>query len=184
MFERLLLSVAPPTKDLSALSCVLHVFCFSLRIDKQMVKTVVQGQVASAIFSFSIYFYFFLQYAAPFHLLCSICLIYKGKKRNEDNTWPAVVCWEKCVIEENNQKEIGLYFSIYWNSWSYFSLSGKYSKGLATSQENSLMCSWIYGYFWRLQCPVECRYPRKSWLERRRQALFQSTQSCFLERLN
>lgn len=72
---------------------VLYVFCLSLKIDKQVVKTVVL-QVSSAIFSKYFYDFFFL-------VCCSLPLIYsvpfvlpikvrEGMRR--DHTWPAVVC--------------------------------------------------------------------------------------------
>lgn len=56
--------------DYSALCYILHLFCLSYIIDKQTVESLVWQQVSSAIFSFPMYFYdfFFLQYAALFHL--------------------------------------------------------------------------------------------------------------------
>lgn len=69
--------------DYSGFCYVLYVFCLSLKIDKQVVKTVVL-QVSSAIFSK--YFYdsfFFSMLFSSTYLFCSICFIYKGEGRNE-----------------------------------------------------------------------------------------------------
>lgn len=124
VFEKLLLSEFSSTSHKGLLCSFLCTSCVLFQLENWQTDgencCSVTGCFWNLLFLY-VFLFFFLQYAAPFHLFCSICLIYRGGKRNEDNTGPAVVCWEKCVIEENNQKEIGLYFSIDWNSWSYFS---------------------------------------------------------------